>query len=299
MSFSVALASLLWSHFHPYRLPGPEQAMHHLHVWLQENFNAGQRAQGELAWGVGALLPALALALLGHLLGELTSVLRWGYEVLVLYFCLGFREASFHAASIARALKDDDFPRARRTLNAYWPGLPPCADAEGVVRLTMESLLRNSLTSLFGILFWYFLLGTTGAVLYRLALSCRDTWHGQSEFGDFSLSVSRVLDWLPVRIVAFSYAIAGNFQDALESWRGQAAGWGDENLGILLAAGAGALGTQLGGHLKIEGGELLRPALGTDHVVVDPDAIDGAVALVWRAAILWLAVAGLLWLGGV
>jgi adenosylcobinamide-phosphate synthase len=104
------------------------------------------------------------------------------------------------------------------------------------------------------------------------------------------------LDWLPVRAVAFSFAIAGNFQDAVESWRGQARGWGDENDGILLAAGAGALGLQLGGDIRLPVGELARPRLGLGESP-GPDALDAVVALIWRAALIWVAVLGLLWLG--
>ena len=149
---------------------------------------------------------------------------------------------------------------------------------------------------LFRSLFWYFLLGVAGAVAYRLTLLCREIWHGEHAFDDFAERAGHFLDWLPVRAAAFSFAIVGNFQDALESWRGQSRSWGNENEGILLAAGAGALGVQLGGNIAVSGGELLRPVLGTEEAA-GPDSIEGAIALTWRAAMLWLAVVGLLWLG--
>lgn len=296
MSLSIVLAALIWSHFHPYKSAWSEQVARQWHAWLLESFNAGQRSQGMLAWSVGVLLPALAFGFLAGMLGQTLAGLGWAFSVLVLYFILGFREASFHAAGVARALQEDDVARARELLSNWRPGALRGEDAESIARLTVEEVLKAALVSLFGALFWYFLFGVAGVVAYRLAFLCRELWHDEAEFGGFAVRACQVLDWLPARIAAFSFAIVGNFQDALESWRGQARAWGDETQGILLAAGAGALGVRLGGNIAVAGGELLRPALGLEDAP-GVDAIDGAIALVWRAAILWLAVAGLLWLG--
>lgn len=294
MSLSIALAALIWSHFHPHKSPMPETLARQWHTWLLENFNAGHRRHGVIAWGTGVLLPALGLAFLAGVLGD--SVLRWAFEVLVLYFCLGFREASFHAASIARSLLEGDIPRARGKLENWCPGIPPSDDGDAIARIAVEETLKAGLSSLLGILFWYFLFGVAGVVVYRLAFLCRDLWHGEAEFDRFALRAAYLLDWLPARAAAFSFAIVGNFQDALESWRGQAHAWGDENQGILLAAGAGALGVRLGGNIAVSGGELLRPGLGTEESV-GPVSIEGGIALTWRAAMLWLALVALLWLG--
>lgn len=296
MSLFAALAALIWSHLHPHASPMPKRYARQWHLWLLESFNAGQHRQGVLAWGAGVLLPALGLGFLASLLGDAVVALGWAFKVLVLYFCLGFREASFHASSVSRALQDEDTDRARRTLENWRPGAPPCGDGDGLSRVTVEETLKASLSTLFGVLFWFFLLGVAGAVAYRLAHLCRELWHGEAEFDLFALRACHFLDWLPVRATAFSFAIVGNFQDALESWRGQAHAWGDENQGILLAAGAGALGVRLGGNLAMAGGELLRPVLGAEEPA-GPDSVRGSIALVWRAAMLWLAVVGLLWLG--
>lgn len=296
MSLSIVLAALVWSHFYPNKPVLPDQVARQWHAWLLDSFNAGQRRQGVLAWGAGVLLPALAIGFLASLQADALAGMRWAFEVVVVYFVLGFREASFHAASIARALHEEDIARARDKLQAWRPGTLSCTDGESITRLTVEETLKAALSSLLGVLFWYFLLGVAGVVAYRLAFLCRDLWHDQPEFDVFAVRACEVLDWVPARVAAFSFAIVGNFQDALESWRGQAHAWGDENQGVLLAAGAGALGIGLGGGINVAGGELLRPPLGLEDAP-GPDSIDGAIALAWRAAMLWLAVVGLLWLG--
>ena len=59
-------------------------------------------------------------------------------------------------------------------------------------------------------------------------------------------------------------------------------------IGILLAAGGGALGVQLGGMLPTLAGDPdVRPELGMGDPV-EPDVLPSAVGLVWRALVLWL-----------
>ena len=57
--------------------------------------------------------------------------------------------------------------------------------------------------------------------------------------------------------------------------------------GIILAAAAGALGVKLGGVLHQDSGIEYRPQLG-DGDEADIDYMLAAVALIWRALVLWL-----------
>jgi adenosylcobinamide-phosphate synthase len=134
-------------------------------------------------------------------------------------------------------------------------------------------------------------------VLYLFTRLARDRWQSEPQFGTPVRHIAAWLDWLPARAMALSFAIAGNFVDAMESWRGQAWQWGEQNEGVLLASAAGALGMQLGGNLPLAEGELQRPQLGVG-APPDASALQTSIALVWRAALIWLAVVGLFWLGG-
>lgn len=297
MSLFAMLAALLLAHYQPRR---PEAALRVATGWLdwlRERVNAGDERQGLLAWSLGALLPALAIGLAAALLGWLAAPLKWLLAVGLLYLCLGFRQDSFQAAAVARALEARDLERARAMLLAWRPSLILAETDEGLARQTLEEVFRAALKRLFGVLFWFMLAGVAGIALYCLTLACRARWHDEPAFAAFAARMAGWLDWAPARVAAFSFAIVGNFQDALESWRGQADTWGDVNEGAMLAAAGGALGVRLGGDLPVGGGALLRPPLGAGDAA-QPEMVPGAIALVWRAVVLWLAVLGLLWLGG-
>ena len=296
MSLFAPLAALAWQHYRPHVPNLPSRQIARGHRWLLDSFNAGGEQHGLLAWSLGALVPALLCGLVVAMVGDGASLAGWAVEVVLLYFMFGFRVATYQAASIARALLTADLAHARETLRKWNPGLAPGDGPDDLVRQTLEETLKSALSTLFGILFWYWLAGVAGAVLYSLSHSCLEHWQGDAVFSTFSRRIVYWMDWLPARALGFSFAIVGNFQDATECWRSQAGTWRDDSEGALLSAAAGALGIRLGGPLNLGGNEVWRPELGMEEMP-GPESIDAAVALIWRAALLWLSVAGLLWLG--
>lgn len=296
MNLLALIAAMAWERYQPNLPARPREMARRWMIWLLNNVNAGGEQHGLLAWSLGVLAPALAVGLAALVLHGIWTPLGWVFDVAVVYFCLGFRRASYQAASVARALLAGQLESARARLGEWRPNLIVGDGEEDVALQTAEEVLRQSLVRLFGVVFWFVLLSGPGAALFLLSHLARDQWHLEPRFGRVAARAVHYLDWLPARATAFSFAIVGNFQDALESWRGQAHEWGDENEGILLAAGAGALGMRLGGSVILAGGELQRPRLGQG----DPpsaESMNGVVALVWRVVLLWGAVLGLFWLG--
>ncbi len=108
-------------------------------------------------------------------------------------------------------------------------------------------------------------------------------------FGEFARRAFHALDWLPARFTAASFAIVGDFEDAVYCWRTQAARWPDPLLGLVLAAGAGALGVRLGSPIARGAVVEDRPELGLGEEA-DTPFLDSAIGLIWRALVLWLAL---------
>ncbi|MDO8933472.1 MAG: cobalamin biosynthesis protein, partial [Rhodocyclaceae bacterium] len=171
-----------------------------------------------------------------------------------------------------------------------------------------------------GALFWFFILGGAGAVLYRLANTLDAMWGYKDarriHFGWAAAKIDDVLNYVPARLTALTYALLGRARVAFACWRTQAGAWSSPNAGPVMAAGAGALGVQIGGAAIYHGVLEERPYLGAgpSQAEVSPPVggseprlrawggnnvgaggtataadIGRAVALVERGTWLWLA----------
>ena len=259
---------------------------------IAQSFNAGQSRDGAISWAL-AVLPAVLLVIVVHLLSrQLSWIAVLGWNVAVLYLALGFRQFSHFYTDITAALRAGDLARARADV-ARWRGEGANELTPGeVARLAIELGLRRSHRHVFGVIFWFVLAGAPGAIVYRLAALLSDRWGDKSEgdaavFGRFAARAFVLMDWLPLRFTAFSFAVAGDFTGAVECWRTQAVTWRSRAQGILLASAAGALGVKLGGVLHADSGIEYRPQLG-DGDDADVDSMDAAAGLIWRALVLWL-----------
>ena len=267
---------------------------------LERRFNAGTAQQGAIAAGL-ALVPPVALgAGLYWVLDRVHPLLALLWDAAILYLLLGFRHFSHAFSAISEALAAGDVATARRQL-VLWRGAEAAgATTAEIPKLAIEQGIRDSYRYVFGTLFWFLVLpGPTGALLYRLTSLLADHWRGNPAtpmghaLDEFGRPVRRLLyglDWVPVRGTAATFAIVGDFEDAIYCWRTQAKAWPSLHEGVLLASGAGALGTQLGGPITGLAGEPeFRPELGIGEVA-DPELMPSAVGLVWRALLVWLAL---------
>jgi cobalamin biosynthesis protein CobD/CbiB len=258
--------------------------------WLEQSFNAGEARHGTIAWTLAALLPVAAAAALYALLLWLNPFAALLLNVACLYLTLGFRQFSHSFTGIQAAVRDGDIDRARELLGS-WRGEPAAQRSrEEVIRLAIEEAIVASHRHVFGVLFWFMLLpGPSGAILYRMACFLDRRWRGKGEFGRFAARVRALLDWPAVRLTAAAFAVVGDFEDAVYCWRSQAAAWPDPDQGVLLAAGAGALGVRLGMPLTEIEGLRVRSDLGLGEAA-DAPHLDSAVGLLWRALVLWVFV---------
>ncbi|MGB8433001.1 MAG: CobD/CbiB family protein [Burkholderiales bacterium] len=300
MTFLSLVLALLLEQWHP--LVDRRAVNAPLIAWadfLERKLNAGGVQQGLLAWAA-VVVPTVLLAWFVYsILYSVTPLLGLAFNVAVLYATTGFRQESHTFTEINRALREGELATARRLLGDYRGHSCDALSAGEVARLTIEGALTFSYRNVFGPMFWYVLLpGPTGAVLYRAASLLAQHWGDRvdPDFGGFGVFARRALaklDWLPVRATAVSFAIVGDFADAFDCWRTQAATWRDQVLGVVLASGAGAMGVRIGA--AYPSGEHVeeRPELGTGELA-EPAHLDATVGLIWRALVVWLGLLGVL-----
>jgi cobalamin biosynthesis protein CobD/CbiB len=258
--------------------------------WLERTFNAGQARHGVIAWLLAVLAPVAAAGLLYAALYWVSPFAALLLDVAALYFTLGFRQFSHSFTGIQAAVRDGDIDRARELLGRWRGEAAAHRSREEVIRLAIEEGIAASHRHVFAVLFWFVLLpGPSGAILYRMAAFLQRRWGGKGEFGWLATRVLYALEWPAARLTAAAFAVVGDFEDAVYCWRTQAAAWPDPNLGIVLAAGAGAMGVRLGMPLTEVEGLQPRPELGLGEAA-DAPSLDSAVGLIWRALVLWVFV---------
>ena len=257
-------------------------------TWLEQSFNGGERKHGITAWLVAVLPPALLALAIHLLLYTVHPLLALVFNIAVLYLTLGFRQFSHYFTDIQLAIKSGDIDRARTLLDQWRGASGVVRTREEVIRLSIEEALIASHRHVFGVLLWYLILpGPTGAIIYRLAAYFAWRWKELGGFGDFANRAFHVLDWPAVRLTAAAFAVVGDFEDAVYCWRTQARGWLDPNSGIVLAAGAGAMGVRLGMPVQEVDGMQPRPELGVGDPAEGP-FLDSTVGLLWRALVVWV-----------
>lgn len=261
---------------------------------IENRLYADRRANGLVAWSLAVLPIVLCL----WLIQRYTSAwFAWCVNVLVLYFTLGLRSLGEHAQPVAHALARQDLDEARKAVGRMVSRDTSPLNAHQIAAAATESVLENGNDAVFGALFWFAIAGAPGALLYRLANTLDAMWGYRTarylHFGWAAARIDDVLNFLPARLTAFTYALCGHFDGAIRCWHWQAPLWKSPNAGPVMAAGAGALGVKLGGAAPYHGVWETRPELGVGDLP-DADTIDRAWRLLKRGVVIWLIVAGLL-----
>jgi adenosylcobinamide-phosphate synthase len=251
------------------------------------NTGSARKVRGLAAWSACVLPPVLVATAICRL------PLGWVGDALLLYFALGARSLGEHGLRVANDLDANGLNAAREHVGWMVSRNTAQLDESGVAKAAVESVLENGNDAVFGALFWFVLLGGPGALLFRLANTLDAMWGYRNQrylhFGWAAARIDDVLNFVPARLTALSYALLGKTASALACWREQAPQWDSPNAGPVMAAGAGALDVRLGGAAIYRGVLEDRPLLGTEQAPQAGD-IRRAVALVRKSLLLWLVI---------
>ena len=266
-------------------------------VW--NTTDAGQavgRGTGVLAWSL-AVIPLVLLAYSVNLWTEQYAVISIILGGVVLYLAIGWQSLIEHGIAVSNPLAAGDLDSARHAVGMIVSRDTSQLDETAIASAATESVLENGADAIFSAIFWFCLLGIPGVVLYRLSNTLDAMWgYKNSRFLSFGWAAARIddlLNYLPARLTALSYALAGKTRVAVLCWQAQAVTWKSPNAGPVMAAGAGAINVSLGGAAIYHGELQQRPQLGPDQYNGDAPSAQGierACSLVNRALGIWVLV---------
>ena len=262
-------------------------------TWFTGWFDLGARWMraapgfpGLLAGALVMLLPAVPVAWVAWAFRDVLAGLPYIlFAMLMLVLSFGPQDLFSQANSWLQAKAHGDEHAAAELERAICAG-----DSEATDRATARKLeaaiLVQANHALFGVIFWFMVLGPAGAWAYRVADLFRRHMRATGSGGPNTARAELlfgIVAWIPARLLAASYAVAGSFDDAFEDWRAYyqrtSAGFFRVSENILAAAGIGAIRRRCP-----EPGQVA--------------AIEAARDLVWRALVIWLTVIAALTLVG-
>ncbi len=96
--------------------------------------------------------------------------------------------------------------------------MKPLGQPELLQQQLINQIVIAANQRLFAVVFWFSVLGLPGALLYRLVSVSTESTAG-AEISASAQTVQDALDWIPVRILTFLFALGGNFTRVLACWR--------------------------------------------------------------------------------
>ena len=188
-----------------------------------------------------ALVVLIQYALTGWLYGFATLL----FDLFVFIYCLGPRNLWADSFACINALAQGDAHIAADKLKSTF-GMTDLGDAQAVHRHLLNAIFVQANQRVFAVIFWFAVLGPVGALLYRvLALSSSPlpTQEITPEMAQSAHMGSSVLDWAPVRLLAFVFALGGHFTQVLACWSKNTLGL-SSNEALLTECGTAALGRE-------------------------------------------------------
>ncbi|MGI9329748.1 MAG: regulatory signaling modulator protein AmpE [Gammaproteobacteria bacterium] len=225
--------------------------------WLDPAFDRvlgqlrGKSRQAVLASLIGlAIVLTAPVALLSWLLDDALFFLpAFILAVFVLLFSLGPRDLKEEVDEYSVAADAGNSEEARRVAKELLEADVP--EDQGLqAGLVERAIFVQANNRIFGVVFWFLIFGPTGAWLFRVLdlMRRRAAYHYADDATLIGCvrTVHGICAWIPARLLAVGYALAGSFEESVADWRGYYANCAprifDVNNDILSRAGLGAAG---------------------------------------------------------
>jgi membrane protein required for beta-lactamase induction len=254
--------------------------------WLRRHLPESGPWDGPLGVLILMGAPVLAVTLLSYFISGIWLPLGFIFAVFMLLYSYGPRDLEAEVEAFVDARERGDEESAEWYAASLLEGDRP-ENSHALMRTLMEHIFVETNERLLGVIFWFVVLGPTGAILYRL--SCQEKFNQRDHDDGFAVSVRHlhdILAWVPARICALGYALGGSFEDAIFAWRKESDDWSDHTRGVLISSGFGALQKD-----RWNGAEKAHPEMSTED-------IKATVTLVKRTQLVCLAILALLTLAG-
>lgn len=250
--------------------------------WLEQRSGERRFWDGPGGVLVSVGLPLVGLAVLGHALADASVIFVFALGTFIFLYSLGADLNSQLDRYTAALHADDDNTAALVEEHLQVPNVAGQTGAERVLR----SIFIRSHEQLFGVVFWFIVLGMTGGLLFALSLRLRRrVADASTAYADSARRLYAILSWPSSRAEALGFALAGNLVDSVDGWHTAEDGSLEANEPLLSAVGLASL--SLGKSGSAEG----------DNTAI-ASHVEEVQALINRTLLVWLTILGVMTIGG-
>ncbi len=238
--------------------------------WLEKrvsNYGIWNSAIGVL---LPLLLPCIILLVVLYALNDIWSLLGTVFSVLILFVCLK-REALVDSVyDFIEAHKENDQVELN---NAAAKLTTDISEDDSYENRLLDGLFSQSLVNIFGVIFWFMVLGPLGAFIYKLSQLLYLRQHDiHGGFTDSVKNLNRILNWPVTQLTVLTFALVGSLSDTLKAWQ--------QHDSLDLASQQ---------ELLVDSARAAIQYMKLDDVSI-ADWLDEALGLVNRGLVLWLVV---------
>src|SRR5579872_219911 len=250
MTFIITLISLLierffhWSHLRHWRWFNVYQR------WLSHSRIS--RLPSSVLF-ILALLPFILLvALINHFLhGAFYGILKIIFGIAVLVYCLGPTNIWMQVYRCINQFHKEEDPKLAIECVQKEFGIGPIDTSQQFHLAFTRAIFMAAYQGVFAVDFWFVFLGPAGAVLYRsIALMGTESPLGLTHTAK---KIQQWLDWIPVRILTFIFALGGHFNQVFMHWKKLVLKGPEMNEALLTECGIAALDVMEGSLIPEDG----------------------------------------------
>jgi AmpE protein len=259
---------------------GPTAALHRDEWWQSWSQQVrGWKLSHELTVSLQVLLPVLSVWCLFAVIGGWSSFLLLLISIPALLYCLGRGDFTPWVKGYLDATRRQDNEVAAEYAQRLGVDTDPLKGWADLHRAVLRKVSYGALERMFVAIFWFFLLGVAGALLYRLAVFARDDENNSEAVRLLAVRLTWLMEWPVIRVLGLSLALTGNYMGGYQALSSRCFRFD--------CSSEEALEAMVHGALNVNSSELTQQGITEQEVeVLQP--------LLSRTLMLWLCVLALI-----
>ena len=251
-------------------------------------------------FAIGLVLGTWTLTTLALMIANgLHPVVKIGFEIALVYYCISARSLKDAAMAVGRCLQQKNIETARKKVGLIVGRDVANYGKDGIARATVETVAENLVDGVISPLLFAALGGAPLAMAYKMANTLDSMVGYKNEtylfFGKASARMDDILNYIPARIsipiiALASQLLAGTGVRAFKTAVTEGSHHSSPNAGLPEAAFAGALGVRLNGPNFYNGKLVDKPYIGVHFGKTETDHIKKACDIMLLASGLWLTL---------